>query len=63
MQSVGETPTTAESGFDAAHCDAIAKRIRKLRWIGREDEAEQLAQTVARMPHFMPIVAAPRDTD
>jgi hypothetical protein len=63
MQSMGETPAATDVNFDAATCDEIAKRIRKLRWIGRDDEADLLAQSVARMPHFFPIVAAPRDTD
>jgi hypothetical protein len=63
MQSMGETPTTTDVNFDAAKRDEFVKRIRKLRWIGRDDEADLLAQSVARMPHFSPIVAAPRDTD
>lgn len=63
MQSVGETPTAPDLNFDTARCDVIAKRIRKLRWIGHDDEADMLAQSVARSPDFWPIVALPRETD
>ena len=63
MQSAGETPMTPQPDFDAAYCDEIAKRIRKLRWIGCDAEADLLAKSVAHMPNFLPIVAALRDTD
>jgi hypothetical protein len=43
----------------------LVKRIRKLRWIGMEDEAD-LVQTELALHRFTPVdsvLAMPRDTD
>jgi hypothetical protein len=43
----------------------LVKLIRKLRWIGMEEEADTLAEELARRcaADSMSVVAQPRDTD
>jgi hypothetical protein len=41
----------------------LAKRIRKLRWLGMQQEAEQLQMTLRRVPHTECVIVVPRDTD
>lgn len=42
----------------------LVKRIRKLRWMGMEDEAEQLQQELTRRcTDGDTVVATPRETD
>jgi hypothetical protein len=45
--------------------NALAKLIRKLRWMGMDDEAERVQKTVMSL-EALPldsVVAGPRDTD
>jgi hypothetical protein len=39
------------------------ERVRKLRWIGLDDEARQMAMTLPRLSDGDTVVAVPRDTD
>jgi hypothetical protein len=48
---------------EAQLSDEIVKRIRKLRWIGKEEETVRLAQFLAQMPHSSTLLGAPLDTD
>jgi hypothetical protein len=43
--------------------DELVKRIRKLRWIGMEDEARALQDSLYRAPPSAPVLATPTDTD
>jgi hypothetical protein len=41
----------------------LVKRIRKLRWMGMEEEAQQLQIALCRLQHADTVLAAPPDTD
>jgi hypothetical protein len=41
----------------------LIERVRKLRWIGLEDEARQMAMTLPRLADSDTVLSAPRDTD
>ena len=41
----------------------LVKRIRKLRWMGMEEEAQRLQATLRRIEDTDCVLAAPRDTD
>src|SRR5262249_56605886 len=41
----------------------LAERIRKLRWLGMQQEAEELQFTLRRGPHTECVILVPRDTD
>ena len=41
----------------------MIKRIRKLRWIGMEDEAREVQQSLHSIPSRDVVLAGPRDTD
>ena len=48
---------------EARMSDAIVKRIKKLHWIGHDEETVKLAQFLAQMPHCSTILNAPLETD
>jgi hypothetical protein len=41
----------------------LVKRIRKLRWMGMEEEAQRLQAALRRIEDTDCVLAAPRDTD
>jgi hypothetical protein len=41
----------------------LARRIRKLRWLDIQQEAEQLQMTLRRVPHTECVIVVPRDND
>jgi len=41
----------------------LVNRIRKLRWMGMQQEAEELQLTLCRVPHSDCVIVVPRDTD
>jgi hypothetical protein len=41
----------------------LAERIRKLRWLGMQDEAERLQLRLVRVPHTDCVMVLPADTD
>lgn len=41
----------------------LVKLIRKLRWVGMDNEAEQLETKLRRLPPVDSVVAGPDDTD
>lgn len=58
-----QTPPTAPESPDASN--EIVKLIRKLRWVGMEEEADKLLKALPR-PHGAAadsVLATPRDTD
>lgn len=48
---------------EAQISDEIVKRIRKLRWMGHDEETVRLAQFLAQMPHSAVLAGAPLETD
>jgi hypothetical protein len=50
------------AGEQRAACDLV-KRIRKLRWMGMEEEAERLQVELRRIRQTDSVLAAPLDTD
>jgi len=53
------------SAAEAAQQDftELARRIGKLRWLGMQQEAEELQMMLRRVPHTDCVVLVPRDTD
>jgi hypothetical protein len=41
----------------------LAERIRKLRWLGMQQEAEELHMMLRRVPHTDCVIVMPRETD
>jgi hypothetical protein len=50
------------AGEQKAACDLV-KRIRKLRWMGMEEEAERLQVELRGIRQADSVLAAPADTD
>jgi hypothetical protein len=63
MQFTLEGTSIPQVDSDAQMSDEIVKRIRKLRWMGRDDETVRLAQFLAQMPHSSTVLGAPLETD
>jgi hypothetical protein len=61
-QRGGKTPM---QGHEQRTSNELVKLIRKLRWIGMEEEADTLAEELAlrRATDSISVVAQPRDTD
>jgi len=57
-------PKQREPVETESRADDLVKRIRKLRWMGMEDEAERLQQELTRRcADGDTVVATPRETD
>ncbi len=57
-------PKQREPVVAETRTDDLVKRIRKLRWMGMEDEAERLQQELTRRcAEGDTVVATPRETD
>jgi hypothetical protein len=41
----------------------LAERIRKLRWLGMQEEAERLQLRLVQVPHTECVMVLPPDTD
>ena len=61
MQSITEHVPQVDT--EARVCDELVKRIRKLNWMGRDEETVRLAQFLAQMPHSSTVLGAPLETD
>jgi hypothetical protein len=61
MQS--EYDSIPQVDTEAQISDQIVKRIRKLSWMGRDEETVRLAQFLAQMPHSSTVLGAPLETD
>lgn len=48
---------------EARMSDAIIMRIKKLRWMGHDEETVKLARFLAQMPDCSTILSAPLETD
>jgi hypothetical protein len=53
----------ADGSGEQRSASELVKRIRKLRWMGTEDEAQRLQIAFRRIKHTDCVLAAPRDTD
>jgi hypothetical protein len=53
----------ADSSGEQRSASELVERIRKLRWMGMEDEAQRLQIALRRIKHTDCVLAAPRDTD
>ena len=62
MQTFDGYAAPALSADEQVACDLV-KRIRKLRWMGMQQEAEQLQMALRRVPHADCVIVVPRDTD
>jgi hypothetical protein len=57
-------PKQSEPVETESKANDLVKRIRKLRWMGMEDEAERLQQELTRRcADADTVVATPRETD
>ena len=57
-------PKQREPAEAESRADDLVKQIRKLRWMGLEDEAERLQQELTRRcAEGDTVVATPRETD
>ena len=59
-----QQPQRDDTAEDESRANDLVKRIRKLRWMGLEDEAERLQQELTR--HCADsdcVIATPRETD
>jgi hypothetical protein len=52
-----------ESLAEQRASNELIKRIRKLRWIGMEDEARKVQSSLRSIPSRDAVLAGPRDTD
>jgi hypothetical protein len=57
-------PTPDDSVEGESRANDLVKRIRKLRWMGLEEEAERLQQELTRRcAESDSVIATPRETD
>ena len=61
MPSTAQRQTEISTERETA--SQLVKRIRKLRWMGMDDEAKRLEAALDRIDHAECVLAAPRDTD
>ena len=59
-----EQPTHGDAAEDESRANDLVRRIRKLRWMGLEEEAERLQQELTRRcADGDCVIATPRETD
>lgn len=65
MENPSDRQRTAEVSAEQRASNALVRLIRKLRWMGMQEEAESAQRRLAqcRVPPADSVVAAPRDTD
>ena len=57
-------PKPGETAESESRANDLVKRIRKLRWMGLEEEAERLQQELTRRcAESDSVIATPRETD
>ena len=61
MPSTAQRQTEISTERETA--SQLVKRIRKLHWMGMDDEAKRLQAALDRIDHAECVLAAPRDTD
>jgi hypothetical protein len=64
MEMLLEPPMSPDVSAEQRVSDALVKLIRKLRWMGMDDEAER--QMTLALCHLRPadsVIAGPSDTD
>jgi hypothetical protein len=63
MQRVRHPTAIPDESIDERASREVTKLIRKLRWIGKEDEASELESKLQSTRAGDCVLAAPRDTD
>ena len=63
MQPVPERQELPDVSTPQRASAELVKRIRKLRWIGMEEDAERLQIALSRLPSEECVFAEPHDTD
>jgi len=63
MQILHEQYRTPALSAEEQAVSDLVNRIRKLRWMGMQEEAEQLQMTLRCVPHTDCVIVVPRDTD
>lgn len=63
MEIFLNTPKRPELSFEENLAQDLVKRIRKLRWIGREDEAKRLQAALSGRVFGESVLLLPADTD
>ena len=65
MEVIFGPPMSLDVSEDQRASNALVKLIRKLRWMGMDDDAERVQITLATcdVQHADSVVAAPNDTD
>lgn len=58
--AVAQVPDVA---LEQRKSDELIKRVQKLRWIGREEEANRMQRLLSEVPPAGSVLAAPRETD
>ena len=59
-----QQPQRDDTAEDESRANDLVKRIRKLRWMGLEDEAERLQRELTcRCADSDCVIATPRETD
>jgi hypothetical protein len=59
-----QQPQRGDTAEDESRANDLVKRIRKLRWMGLEDEAERLQRELTRpCADSDCVIATPRETD
>ena len=63
MEKVSGSPTLPDISANEQASRELIKRIRKLRWIGLEQEAQHAQMTLCRIASNGSVLTVPRDTD
>jgi hypothetical protein len=64
MATTLDQPTQRDAAERESGTNDLVKRIRKLRWMGMEEEAERLQQELTRRcADADSVIATPRETD
>lgn len=63
MELVSKSMERPEISPEQSASNALITRIRKLRWMGMEEEAEQLENLLRRTPSADVLLSSPCDTD
>lgn len=63
MEAVSETMERPDGFSEECISNELVKRIRKLRWMGMEEEAEELQTKLRNVHQAEVLVSGPSDTD
>lgn len=65
MEMLAESEKAADDSAHRKTSNEIVRLVRKLRWVGMEEEAEQLLKELEQRPAMAvdTVLASPRETD